>query len=1680
MTNKAFNARHGISVGSTPVDVIDNTGAVLTNAASATKLETARTIEISGDVVGSATFDGTSNINISTTVQPNSVALGTDTTGNYLIDVAAGTGVSVSHTQSEGSTATVSIGQAVGTTDNVSFNNLTLAGELRGPATFVIDPAAVGDNTGTVVIKGNLQIDGTTTTVNSTTVTIDDPVFTLGGDLAPIDDDTYDRGIEYRWYDSQPRLGFFGFDRSTGKFAFIPRAILASGVYSGTIGELDAKLDWDNILNKPVIDNTTYNILATTTTGGANLRLNSSGSVNDDVKLASGTNVTVAYTDDNTITISSSYIDTNTTYSVKATTQTNGASLDLDAAGSGSGTDSVTFLGSGGTTVTRTDADSITISSTSVGDATLTASGASAGATNTHVALEFSGSFSANATVNRTIKPVVGPALSALATVMTGAASTGFLKKSGEDSYTLDTSTYATSSHTHYIGTTQVQSSSANQAVTGITSITGGTAAGTAISLLSATQSTAAAISGSVTVASGASSSGTAGDVFVKPGDSTINSAIGGVLKLYGGKNTGTTSGTGGDIRLVGGESTSTTTSAQGGSIYIEGGSASATGNISKFGGDVNIDAGSVGTSGTRNFGSVYIGTRSLSNVETLAINIGNSSNTTVVNGTVKLPNVGTSGFVKLGAGGQLSADTNTYLTSYTETDTLSSVTGRGATTSTAITLNVGGNIVSTSTWEKWKLVTTGTTSAARQGSDGNGLNFTTNALWNGSAWVEDDNTKKKFAYIQHLGNGRHEFRTAPTGANIAFVTTMYIDETAVTFTKPTAYNGSTSGSTTLQASAVAGTTTITMPATTGTMALTSDIGNGTFGVSIGSAGATNTTVTWGTSTGFSANTSSNYTYDLKVGPALTALATLMATAGAGFIKRGATADTYTIDTNTYLTGNQSITLSGDITGTGSTAIATTLANSGVTAGTYSSVTVDAKGRVTAGTNPGYITSYSETDTLATVTGRGATTGTDITLGSGVVTSYTYFGGTTTNYLITSANGSLIVKTKDQTTTFSRNLNIQTGNTTLAGSNSGGILIKTGNATGGSAAFAGDISMYPGTSDGVAAIVSIQGGESASGVTSTAGYVTIKGGNSTTTTGTTTANGGHVYIYGGDVTSANSFTKNTGSVYIEGGGASGSGTITFGTINIGRTSSSSSYGTSAVNIGNSSITTTITGTVKLPTVGTSGFVKLGAGGQLSADTNTYLTAESDTLATVTGRGNSASTNIGSTSSTVLNLATAGNAGTWIGAIQDGTSGWSLSGASIGFKSDNTTYAAIGIATANGLLYFARTTASGVGTMSSWLEVDSGGIANFKRARPQWNGNGLALLSEAGTTTNSVTFTSSGGAAAGTTFNGSVARTIDYSTVGAAASGHNHQYNVNNDWLRDYNDDANVKLYGNSRQMAFRTDGTTEYASGVGGYPFAWMYGGDAAAQRIMLLNTTGDLWTSTNGWLSTALAGKQNTGSYLTSESDTLSSVMARGATTATTYTSTTTTPFAFQSNSNTGTYNQTQIYVNANNTSGSTSNGILIERGRLSDSSTAEIRYFTIAARGGQIQWQVDGSGNTTQTGSLSATSKSFLIPHPTKEGWKLRYGSLEGPENGVYIRGKLKGKNKIELPEYWTKLVDPDSITVTLTPIGKHQKLHVEDIADNVVTIGNDGLFAGEINCFFVVYGERVDIDKLVVEYE
>jgi hypothetical protein len=129
-----------------------------------------------------------------------------------------------------------------------------------------------------------------------------------------------------------------------------------------------------------------------------------------------------------------------------------------------------------------------------------------------------------------------------------------------------------------------------------------------------------------------------------------------------------------------------------------------------------------------------------------------------------------------------------------------------------------------------------------------------------------------------------------------------------------------------------------------------------------------------------------------------------------------------------------------------------------------------------------------------------------------------------------------------------------------------------------------------------------------------------------------------------------------------------------------------------------------------------------------------------------------------------------------------------------------------------------------------------------------------------------------------------------------------------------------------------------------------------------------------------------------------------------------------------------------------------------------------------------IDGLGNVgigtapsnalDVVGHFSATTKAFLIDHPTKENKKLQYGSLEGPENGVYVRGTTD-KETIELPEYWSELVHDESITVVLTPIGKKQDLFIIKKSNKLIKIGGvEGSYD------YVVYGERKDIDRLEVE--
>ena len=155
------------------------TGNVTGNSDTATTLETARTITIDGDVTATATsFDGSANITLTTTQANNSVTLGTHTTGNYVASLLGGTGVTLSDNSGEGATPTIEIGQAVATTSNVTFNDISvssISGSPTGDGSnltgITINQLSDVDTTG-VTTNSILKYDGTDWVVGTSTATL--------------------------------------------------------------------------------------------------------------------------------------------------------------------------------------------------------------------------------------------------------------------------------------------------------------------------------------------------------------------------------------------------------------------------------------------------------------------------------------------------------------------------------------------------------------------------------------------------------------------------------------------------------------------------------------------------------------------------------------------------------------------------------------------------------------------------------------------------------------------------------------------------------------------------------------------------------------------------------------------------------------------------------------------------------------------------------------------------------------------------------------------------------------------------------------------------------------------------------------------------------------------------------------------------------------------------------------------------------------------------------------------------------------------------------------------------------------------------------------------------------------------------------------------------------------------
>ena len=149
---------------------------------------------------------------------------------------------------------------ASGITPAVTETQVAFAGSngLIGEAEFVYDTI-----TNTLTVP-NLVVSGTNTTINTETLTTTDPIISIGGGTnggAPTVDDNKDRGIEFQYFDTTAKKGFFGFDDSTSRFTFIPDGTNTTEVFSGSKGDVDINdlyansVIFNSINNEEVITN---------------------------------------------------------------------------------------------------------------------------------------------------------------------------------------------------------------------------------------------------------------------------------------------------------------------------------------------------------------------------------------------------------------------------------------------------------------------------------------------------------------------------------------------------------------------------------------------------------------------------------------------------------------------------------------------------------------------------------------------------------------------------------------------------------------------------------------------------------------------------------------------------------------------------------------------------------------------------------------------------------------------------------------------------------------------------------------------------------------------------------------------------------------------------------------------------------------------------------------------------------------------------------------------------------------------------------------------------------------------------------------------------------------------------------------------------------------------------------
>ena len=184
---------------------------------------------------------------------------------------------------------------------------------------------------------------------------------------------------------------------------------------------------------------------------------------------------------------------------------------------------------------------------------------------------------------------------------------------------------------------------------------------------------------------------------------------------------------------------------------------------------------------------------------------------------------------------------------------------------------------------------------------------------------------------------------------------------------------------------------------------------------------------------------------------------------------------------------------------------------------------------------------------------------------------------------------------------------------------------------------------------------------------------------------------------------------------------------------------------------------------------------------------------------------------------------------------------------------------------------------------------------------------------------------------------------------------------------------------------------------------------------------------------------------------------------------------FKFNASTTSGSVTTSAFYVNTAVTTGT---GMYLSAASLASGNALIINAGSGSYTSGKL---IDAQNNSVSkfsvdfNGNLRATTKSFDIEHPTKPGKRLVYGVLEGPEHGVYHRGTVEGKGllKIELPEYWHKLVGED-YSIQLTPWGNYA-VHIIEKTENYFIIQLSGNFISQkfknIKVDYIIHGSRID---------